>query len=62
VSKSYRASVSGFTSTVHGAPTAAVVHPVSVLADGFFAWNDDDLTGAQWVAAGQDTNGTFSSP
>ena len=32
------------------------------LADGFFAWNDDDLTGAQWVAAGQDTNGTFSSP
>ena len=32
------------------------------LADGFFAWNDDDLTPAQWVAAGQDTNGTFSSP
>lgn len=32
------------------------------LTDGFFAWNDDDLTVAQWVAAGQDTNGTFSSP
>ena len=32
------------------------------LAGAFFAWDDDDLTAAQWVAAGQDTNGTFSSP
>jgi hypothetical protein len=32
------------------------------LAGAFFAWDDDDLAAAQWVAAGQDTNGTFSSP
>jgi hypothetical protein len=31
------------------------------LAGAFFAWDDDDLTTVQWVAAGEDTNGTFSS-
>ena len=32
------------------------------LTDGFFAWNDDDLTATQWIVAGQGTNATFASP
>jgi hypothetical protein len=38
------------------------IYHLPSLAVAFFAWDDDDLTAAQWVAAGQDTNGTFSSP
>lgn len=38
------------------------IYHLPSLAGAFFAWDDDDLTAAQWVAAGQDTTGSFSSP